>query len=195
MGIYIDIHTHHPTPAHPSPEGVGIHPWHASTALLDEEAMRQTTLIGEIGLDYACGVSREVQEDVFCRQLSLAERLSKPVVLHCVRAFEPVMQCLARYRLRAVIFHGFIGSRQQAEQAIKRGYFLSFGEGAFRSPRTLEALRWIPSTHLFLETDEAPTPIETIYEQAARERGVSVEEMQQQIEENYNKIFLQHDEQ
>ena len=194
MGIYIDIHTHHPTPTHPSPEGVGVHPWHASTAIIDEEAMRRATLIGEIGLDYACGVSREVQQEVFCRQLSLAERFAKPVVLHCVRAFEPVMQYLAHYTLRAVIFHGFIGSRQQAEQAIKRGYFLSFGEGAFRSPRTLDAMRHIPLSHLLLETDEAPTPIEKIYELAARERRVSVEELQQQIAENYNKIFSQSNE-
>lgn len=194
MAVYIDIHTHNPSPAHPSPEGVGVHPWRAEVEPIDEEAMRSATLIGEIGLDYACEVSRDIQQDIFCRQLNLAEQLSKPVVLHCVRAFEDVMRCLARYRLRAVIFHGFIGSRQQAEQAIKRGYFLSFGEGAFRSPRTLEALRAIPLTHLFAETDEAATPIEKIYEWIARERGISVEELQQQIEENYNKIFLQHDE-
>lgn len=195
MGFYIDIHTHQPTLSHPAPEGAGVHPWDAQKKTINEAELRSATLIGEIGLDYACTVDRVLQKDIFCRQLSLAQQYSKPVVLHCVRAFEDVMRCLSQYHLRAVIFHGFIGSRQQAEQAVKRGYFLSFGEGAFRSPRTLDAMRHIPLSHLFAETDESPMPIEKIYEMIARERGISIEDLQQQIEENYNNIFLQYNEQ
>lgn len=193
MGLYIDIHTHHPTSRHPSPQGVGIHPWHASAASIDVEAMRSATLIGEIGLDFACDVDHKVQESVFREQLSIAQRWQKPVVLHCVRAFEPMMKILSKYQLRAVIFHGFIGSVQQAEQAIKRGYYLSFGEGAFRSPRTLEAMRTIPLSRLFAETDESSLCIEKIYEMIAAERKIEVAELQTQIENNYNEIFLQHD--
>ena len=154
--------------------------------------MRSADLIGEIGLDYACNVDRALQEQIFRQQLSLAERLHKPVVVHCVRAFEPTMKILSKYQLRAVIFHGFIGSVQQAEQAIKRGYYLSFGEGAFRSPRTLEAMRTIPLSRLFAETDESALCIEKIYEMIAAERKIEVMELQTQIENNYNEIFLQH---
>ena len=193
MGLYIDIHTHHPTSRHPSPQGVGIHPWHASAASIDEEAMRSATLIGEIGLDFACDVDRQVQERVFREQLSIAQRWQKPVVLHCVRAFEPMMKILGEYRLAAVIFHGFIGSRQQAERAVARGYYLSFGEAAFRSPRTVEAMKSVPLDHLFAETDESTATIESIYQRIARERGISTEELQEKIAVNYNKIFLQHD--
>lgn len=193
MGLYIDIHTHHPTSRHPSPQGVGIHPWHASAASIDVEAMRSATLIGEIGLDFACDVDHKVQEHVFREQLSIAQRWQKPVVLHCVRAFEPMMKILGEYRLAAVIFHGFIGSRQQAEQAVARGYYLSFGEAAFRSPRTVEAMKSVPLDHLFAETDESTATIESIYQRIAHERGISTEELQEKIEVNYNKIFLQHD--
>ncbi len=193
MGLYIDIHTHHPTSRHPSPQGVGIHPWHASAASIDEEAMRSATLIGEIGLDFACDVDRQVQEHVFREQLSIAQWWQKPVVLHCVRAFEPMMKILGEYRLAAVIFHGFIGSRQQAERAVARGYYLSFGEAAFRSPRTVEAMKSVPLDHLFAETDESTATIESIYDRIAHERGISIEELQEKIEVNYNKIFLQHD--
>lgn len=196
MGIYIDIHTHHPTSAHPSPQGVGIHPWHAASEPFDEKAAEaasdEATLIGEIGLDFACDVDRSRQEQVFRQQLRLAERLGKAVVLHCVRAFEPMMKILGEHNLPAVIFHGFIGSVQQAERAIGRGYYLSFGEGAFRSPKTLQALRHCPLEKLFAETDQSDVTIETIYERIARERGISVGELQERIEENYNKIFLQH---
>ena len=192
MDLYIDIHTHHPTSQHPSPQGVGIHPWHASAASIDEEAMRSATLIGEIGLDFACDVDHKVQERVFREQLSIAQRWQKPVVLHCVRAFEPMMKILGEYRLEAVIFHGFIGSRQQAERAVARGYYLSFGEAAFRSPRTVEAMKSVPLDHLFAETDESTATIESIYQRIAHERGISTEELQEKIEVNYNKIFLQH---
>ena len=192
MGIYIDIHTHNPQADHPTPTSAGIHPWHAASELIDEAAMHSADLIGEIGLDYACNVDRALQEQIFRQQLSLAERLHKPVVVHCVRAFEPMMKILSEYQLRAVIFHGFIGSLQQAEQAIKEGYYLSFGEGAFRSPRTIETLRTIPLSRLFAETDESPICIEKIYEMVAAERKIEVTELQTQIENNYNEIFLQH---
>ena len=192
MGIYIDIHTHNPQADHPTPTSAGIHPWHAASGLIDEAAMHSADLIGEIGLDYACNVDRALQEQIFRQQLSLAERLHKPVVVHCVRAFEPMMKILSEYQLRAVIFHGFIGSLQQAEQAIKEGYYLSFGEGAFRSPRTIETLRTIPLSRLFAETDESPICIEKIYEMVAAERKIEVAELQAQIENNYNEIFLQH---
>ena len=189
MGIYIDIHTHHSTTSHPSPQGVGVHPWCAEEKVVDEAAICAATLVGEIGLDYACDVDRQVQEEVFCHQLSLAERYDKVVVLHCVRAFEPMMKILEHYHLRAVIFHGFIGSPEQAKRAIERGYFLSFGEGAFRSPKTLKAMRLVPLSRLFAETDEADISIEEIYARIAAEREIEVEELQTEIENNYNKIF------
>ena len=189
MGIYIDIHTHHSTTSHPSPQGVGVHPWRAEEEVVDEVAISAATLVGEIGLDYACDVNHQVQEEVFCQQLSLAERYDKVVVLHCVRAFEPMMKILERYHLRAVIFHGFIGSSEQAKRAVERGYFVSFGEGAFRSPKTLKAMHSVPLSHLFAETDEADISIEEIYARIAVEREIEVEELQTEIENNYNKIF------
>lgn len=189
MGIYIDIHTHHSTTSHFAPQGVGVHPWRAEKESVDDDALASATLIGEIGLDYARDVNCEVQEEVLCHQLSIAEQHNKVVVLHCVRAFEPMMKILERYHLRAVIFHGFIGSPEQAKRAIERGYFLSFGEGTFRSPKTLKAMRSVPLSHIFAETDEADISIEEIYTRIAAERGIEVEELQNAIENNYNNIF------
>ena len=189
MGIYIDIHTHHSTTSHFAPQGVGVHPWRAEKESVDYDALASATLIGEIGLDYARDVNCEVQEEVLCHQLSIAEQHNKVVVLHCVRAFEPMMKILERYHLRAVIFHGFIGSAEQSKRAVERGYYISFGEGAFRSPKTLKAMRSVPLSHIFAETDEADISIEEIYTRIAAERGIEVEELQNAIENNYNNIF------
>ena len=189
MSRYIDIHTHRPTALHIEPQAVGIHPWMAETEAFDEAIFDNAVAIGEIGLDFACDVNRDTQERVFRAQLAQAEKRNLPVILHCVRAFEPIMKILAEYRLRAVIFHGFIGSAQQAKRAIDAGYYLSFGPNAFRSPKTIAALQSTPEYKLFAETDDSGEAIENVYSKIAQARGISVEELKEVIENNYNKIF------
>ena len=188
-----DIHTHNAHTQAQTIDTVGIHPWHALDDDLSaiEPAVADVDAIGEIGLDYACDVPREVQIALFRAQLALAERYEKAVVLHCVRAFEEVMKVLAEYCLKAVIFHGFIGSVEQAQRAIDQGFYLSFGERTFRSPKSIEAMRSTPLSQLFVETDESTTPIEEIYAQLAELRGISVAELIAATEENFRRIFNQ----
>ena len=145
--------------------------------------------VGETGLDFVHGPSREVQTEALRAQLRLARERGLPVVLHCVRAFEPLMRELAASEPRAVIFHGFIGSPEQARQALAKGYCLSFGERTFASPKTLAALRGTPLSQLFLETDDSPVPIAEIYARAAEAKGVPEEELQRAILDNYKRIF------
>lgn len=191
--MILDIHTHNTQTHAQTIETVGIHPWHAANCDLAEVEKHAPSAdaIGEIGLDYACDVPREVQTAVLRAQLTLAEQLEKPVVLHCVRAFEEVMKIVADYRLKAVIFHGFIGSKEQAQRVLAQGYFLSFGERTFHSPKTIEALRITPLSQLFAESDESPTPIEEIYSKIADLRGVSTEDLDAAAKSNFAKIFPQ----
>ena len=189
MNHFIDIHTHHPTLHHIEPQGVGCHPWYASQGLPWLEEFEQAPLIGEIGLDYHCAVDPELQQRVFHEQLSIAQSLERAVVLHCVKAFEPTMRILAQYQLRAVIFHGFIGSVEQADRAIKSGYYLSFGPRSLRSTKSIKALMATPLNRLFAESDESGERIEDIYSAIATIKGISIEELQNAIENNYNKIF------
>ena len=193
LDMVTDIHTHNAHTQAQTIDTVGIHPWHALDDDLSaiEPAVADVDAIGEIGLDYACDVPKEVQIALFRAQLALAERYEKAVVLHCVRAFEEVMKVLAEYRLKAVIFHGFIGSVEQAQRAIAQGFYLSFGERTFRSPKSIEAMRSTPLSQLFVETDESTTPIEEIYAQLAELRGISVAELIAATEENFRRIFNQ----
>lgn len=193
MSLYIDIHTHHPSSLHIEPETKGIHPWEAEKGSINDVDFSQAQAIGEIGLDYACEVDKERQIDLFEKQLQLAQELQVPVVLHCVKAFEDVMKILEKYTLRAVIFHGFIGSKEQAQRAIKKGYYLSFGDRTWLSPKTIEALRNTPLEQIFIETDEANTTIDKQYLEVARVKGILLNELQQHILDNYNRIFAQHE--
>ena len=190
---FINIHTHHFSGEHTEPRAFGIHPWDAEKvdiATLDEcDSFAEEDAIGEIGLDFACEIDREQQERLFCRQLEIAQRLGKPVILHCVKAFEPTLNLLSRYSLKAVIFHGFIGSKEQAETALKRGYYLSFGHRTRHSPKSIEALRIVPLNRIFVETDESDRTIEAMYEEIADLKGVTIEALLTATNENYRTIF------
>lgn len=188
---YVNIHTHRPTGSGIELRTEGVHPWDADMQLVAKlgERLSDAQAVGETGLDFVHGTSREVQTEALRAQLRLARERGLPVVLHCVRAFEPLMRELAACEPRAVIFHGFIGSPEQARRALAKGYFLSFGERAFASPKTLAALRETPLSQLFLETDDSPVPIAEIYARAAEAKGVPEEELQRAILDNYKRIF------
>ena len=143
--VFVNIHTHRPTGCGIELRTAGIHPWdapQADAAALDRLDRKLESggvqAVGETGLDFvqaADNGTRQAQIELFRAQLALACRYGLPVVLHCVKAFEQTMRLLWEQEPRAVIFHGFIGSPEQARQALERGYCLSFGERTFASPR------------------------------------------------------------
>ncbi len=187
--ILVDIHTHHPRPDVVSPTMTGIHPWDAEKEHTSPD-FAHCDIIGETGLDYACEVDREAQERLFRAHLEAAERLHKPVVLHVVRAFEPVMKILADYDIKGIVFHGLTGSEQQAKEAIKRGYYLSFGERSLRSAKTRQAIAATPLERLFCETDDNPAlDIAEIYAELAAIKGITLDELKKEIYENYKLLF------
>lgn len=200
---YVNIHTHRPTGRGIELRTAGLHPREAGEATVGAVGALAERLcggasdaiqaVGETGLDFACPVPREAQFNALRAQLALARQAGMPVVLHCVRAFEPLMRELAECEPRAVIFHGFIGSPEQARQALRRGYYLSFGERAFASPKTLRALREVPLGQLFFETDDDEVTIGEIYDRAAAVLGLPEEVLQRATLENYERLFEKRD--
>jgi TatD DNase family protein len=200
---YVNIHTHRRTGTGVEvvsrmalsgeeplpPRSVGIHPWQVgevdTEAALAEVSTAPADFIGEIGLDYAVEGDRQLQAEVFRAQLAIAVERGLPVIVHCVRAFEPVMKILADYTLRAVVFHGFVGSPEQAARAVKRGYYLSFGERSLGSPKTVEAMRSVPLVQMFLESDESPLAIAEIYSRAAEILALPLPRLKEQLYMNY----------
>ncbi len=194
---YVNIHTHHDAEGAATISSLGIHPWDAERCNIEQPEMRRAfendveavDAVGEIGLDYAAEVDREAQKRIFVAQLKIAKKHRKPVIIHCVKAFEATMQMLSTFPIRGVIFHGFIGSVQQMNQAIERGYYISFGERTFASPKSLKALRECPLERLFLETDMSSCTIEVIYSRIERYRIESPEQLREGIYNNYKTLF------
>lgn len=216
----VDIHTHHPArpavvsvyayealsgaPLPMVPYSTGIHPWVTYT-LEEENTPRETLLrsitpltvaIGEIGLDYHIArepLSRRRQERWLCWQLEVAERRCLPVIIHCVKAYNPLLKILNDYPVRAII-HGFTGSAQLAGQLLSCGCYLSYGKNLDRSPKTREALGVTPPDRLFLETDtEEGLSLESLYDRAADLLQLPLETLREAIYDNYKRIFNRHE--
>ena len=187
--ILVDIHTHHPRADVVSPTMAGVHPWNAEQ-VSDLPDFSLCDIIGETGLDFAREVDKAAQERLFRAQLETAEKLHKPVVLHVVRAFEPTIKILTDYNIEGIVFHGFMGSEQQAKEALRRGYYLSFGERSLRSSKTRQAIVATPLDRLFCETDDnASLNIADIYTEVAEIKGVALAELERNIYENYKRLF------
>lgn len=189
MTKLVDIHTHNPRLGVLSPTMAGIHPWDAEQDLPMPD-FSGCDIVGETGLDYCSEASKEAQLELFLRHLDIAERLQKPVVLHVVKSFEDVMLALRKHNIQGAVFHGFIGSKEQATRATDYGYYLSFGDRSLRSLRTRDVVTTMPIENLFCETDDrADISIEEIYAEVAKLRGISTEELATQIEKNYIRLF------
>ncbi len=127
-------------------------------ALENTAVSTRITAIGECGLDRLRGADIKRQEQLFARHILLSEQLRKPMIIHCVRAFDRLLHMHREYRPRQLwIVHGFRGKPQLASQLIDNGIAISLGERF--NPQTANI---IPEDHLFFETDESLLPIQDI---------------------------------
>lgn len=190
MYQYIDIHTHHPRPDIISPRMAGIHPWDVEKELCMPN-FKDCDIVGETGLDYLTKVDKECQKRRFIEHLRVAQELDKPVVIHNVKATDDILHILSLFpTIKGIVFHGYIGSKQQAEILLKRGYYLSFGHRSLRSPKTREVIATMDIGRLFCETDDEPNiSIAEIYTDVATLRNITTKELLDEIEKNYNTLF------
>jgi TatD DNase family protein len=146
---------------------VGVHPHDArhfddaaEKKLLDLiKQSRRVIAWGEIGLDYHYDHSpREVQREVFRRQLRLARSVQLPVVVHSREADDDTITILSEELAgheRGGVMHCFGGSLTMARGAIELGFFVSFaGNVTFKKAETLrEVARQLSLDRLLIETD------------------------------------------
>ena len=165
----------------------GIHPGQiegdgeAQWELLRQYARQSACVaIGEAGLDrlVACPMERQIQ--LFTRQTCLAEELSKPLIIHCVRAWEELIACRKAIRPRQPwLIHGFRGKAPLATQLLRQGFYLSLGH--YFQPEAAQAA-W--PDRLFLETDEAKVSIQSVYERVAEALAIDLRALCDQIQRN-----------
>lgn len=177
---------------------IGIHPWYiaegrieADLKIIEEKLQAQNCLaIGECGLDKRIEIPLELQTSVFEKQLLLAEKYKKPVVIHCVAAFQEVMAIKKKMKVTVpMIIHGFSKNSQLAEQLIKDGFYLSFGKYLLRNPELKTVFQEIPNDRFFLETDTVEETIQEVYNLASKYKNLNDNELQDVISNNYKRVF------
>lgn len=176
---------------------IGIHPWHISSQneqfkLFQELSQKQNCLtIGEVGLDKVNGESWELQKQIFEKQVKFANQIGKPILLHCVKAFDEILAILSYHNFKPnVFFHGFQGSVEQARQLTIKGYTLSFGSNLLKeSSKTIEALKSLKQGTFFLETDDANIGIEKIYAVAASHLSMNLELLKNKLWQDFLQFF------
>lgn len=144
---------------------VGIHPHDAQEATTEGLALLETLLaapkvvaIGEIGLDFYRDRSpRDQQREAFRRQIRLAKRLNKPIIVHDRDAHDEVLQILREEDAQQVggVLHCFSGDLAMAKACLDLGFYLSF-TGTITYPKN-EDLRkvvaGVPIDRMLIETD------------------------------------------
>lgn len=200
---------------------VGIHPHEAKLAsnadfdLLAQLATRPKVIAwGEIGLDYYYQHSpREVQRQVFVKQMELASTVKLPIVIHCrpsnnsEDAWEDCLQLIEQHwRPTGLggILHCFTGTWKYAKRALDGGFMISFaGNVTFpKAQQIRDTARQVPLDRMLIETDSpylAPIPYRgqrnepAFVRETARQigelRGIPLEEIGGRTTENFHRFF------
>lgn len=184
---------------------VGIHPWKIEEFLSGKIATKEALelfsvhprvlAIGEAGLDtlYPFSLLPPSERkglyahsiELFEWQALLAEKVGKPLIIHCVRAMDDLLRLKRTIRPKGLwIIHGFRGKPKQAEQFLNHGFALSFGE--YFNP---EAARIVPAELLFAETDESMLPFPEILSRLARARAQDLDSFSSSLEQNVRRNF------
>lgn len=177
---------------------IGIHPWYTNenriesdleiieSKLKDEKCLA----LGECGLDSRIEFPMTMQITVFEKQLALAEKYKKPVVIHCVGCFEQVIAIKKKLNISVpMIIHGFSKNKEIAKQLILNGFYMSFGKNLLRNPDLKSVFTSIPSEQFFLETDTIEEDISSVYELAAKYRNIELSTMNAIINANFDTVF------
>lgn len=176
----------------------GIHPWYIDEKRLEKDLEiiesklheNNCLAVGECGLDKRIEIPFDLQQIVFEKQLALAEKYQKPVVIHCVAAFQEVIEIKKKLNISVpMVIHGFSKNKQVAKQLIDNGFYISFGKYLLRNPELETVFQSIPNDQFLLETDTIEEGILEVYALAAKYKKIEVEELKGIIKNNFTRVF------
>jgi TatD DNase family protein len=195
---------------------IGVHPHAAGKFAGDPSAAARVVAtaldaqprsrgLGEIGLDYHYDFApRDIQQEVFRRQIRLASERRLPIVIHTREAEGDTFRILAEESASLGVFHCFTGDRAMARRALDAGFHVSLA-GIVTFPKALElkeVARMVPIDRLLVETDSpflAPVPhrgsrnepsrVVRVAEVIAELRGTTADEIDTATSRNFERLF------
>jgi TatD DNase family protein len=176
----------------------GIHPWFITDSNQDQlinnlnnvTRCQNLVAIGEAGFDRLRGGPMQLQRTLFQRQIAISEANKKPVIIHCVKAWDELLKEHKILKPEMLwMIHGYRGNRETAAQLLAKGMYLSFWYDFVLRPESSELLKNLPSDRIFLETDGADVDIRNIYKKVASDLNLEVDELKKVIYDNYIRFF------
>ena len=169
----------------------GIHPWYSEgsetqmTYLTEIAPNPRIVAIGETGIDRLKGPSFDVQIPLFKQHIELAEKLCKPLIIHCVKAWEELIYVYRELRpSQPSIIHGYRGRPEFTKRLINEGFLFSIGDHL-----NVDSLPLIPTDRLFCETDEGDMSIRDVYLQASQVLNMELDEFAEAVAANVRRVF------
>lgn len=178
---------------------VGLHPWNIKDneennemLVMVEDALEfdHVCFIGECGLDKIAETDFYEQKRVFHAQAFMAEEYKRPLIIHCVKAYNEVLELYNKMHPEMPwILHGYNGNVQTTLQMAKRRVFFSFGRDLFReNSKAIDSFKTLPMERIFFETDEYDGDIKIFYERGAELKKVSIETMVSEVWNNFSQV-------
>lgn len=161
--------------------------------------------IGEIGLDYHWNKdNKELQKNVFIRQIEIANKLNLPIVIHTREAVMDTLQILKENPVRQKgIFHCCPLNQELIKEGLKLGFYISFsGNITFKNAKSASCIELVPIDRILIETDSpylAPEPhrgeintsvfVKYVAMKIAEVKNISLSEVAKATRENAKRIF------
>lgn len=168
-----------------------------------EKNKKLIVAIGEVGLDLKeeeLHKTIDKQKNNLKKFVELAIKLKKPVIIHSRKAELQTIELLESLNAKKVIMHCFSGRMSLVDRIVQNGWFLSIPANIYYSQQFQDVVRRVPINNLLCETDSPylhplkewpnePANVSYSYQKISEIKGLTLKDVEKQIEDNFNKLF------
>lgn len=186
---------------------VGIHPQEIGDDINLLEALAKNPnviAIGECGLEYVDVVDTKKQEEYFRKQIEVAQKYNKPLIIHARKAMDEVIKILSEYKDLKGVVHCYSGGKKRINKVLELPgeWYFGFDGNITYEVGLNEVLKGIPRDRILAETDSPlltplpfrgqenkPTYVKYVYQKIADIWGESFEKTEEIIDGNAKRLF------
>ncbi len=157
--------------------------------------------IGEVGLDLRSGKKLEKQKEVLKKLIQIANKKDIPIIVHSWKAEKEAIELLEENNAKKVLLHCFFGNKELTERAVNNGWMFSVPTSVVKTKTLKKLVKRVPLNRILTETDapllspyednkiNEPSFIKESIKKIAEVKGITEEELEKAIYENYQKFF------
>ena len=190
---------------------IGIHPQETPLIPLEEggqkleemlKVNKNIVAVGECGLEFTDGVDKEKQIELFKKQIELAQKYNKPLIVHSREASDETLEILKNYKNIRGVIHCYTGGKKRIQKVVDLGFYFGIDGNITYEVGLEQVVSLIPKDRLVLETDSPfltpvpfrgqinnPSNVKYVYEKVAEIWKMDFKETEKIIDENAKRLF------